>query len=134
MLNKEKYKKELEDILANSIAVSKDGKLGQCASTKCGDCIFFCNNCSEGAKNWLNSEYQENTLTEKEKVYLAAVIKPFKNNVKSIVKLSDNFFPKEYIRIIIEESACTDLPRFDKGTMYKGMIIEEEYTLKELGL
>lgn len=134
MLNKEKYKEELEDVLASSIAVSKNGKISHCASMKCGDCIFFRDGCDDAAKVWLNSEYQENILTEKEKAYLNAVIKPFKDKVKSIVKLSDNFLPKEYVRIVIEGSGCTDLPRFDKGTMYKGMIIEEEYTLEELGL
>lgn len=101
---------------------------------KCGDCIFFRNGCGDAVKVWLNSEYQGYTLTEKEKAYLSAVIAPFKDKVKSIVKLSDNFLSKEYIRIVIEGSACTDLPRFDKGEMYNGMITEEEYTLEELGL
>lgn len=134
MLNKERYKEELEDILANIIAVSKNGKISRCASMRCGDCIFFRDGCDDAAKVWLNSEYQKYTLTEKEKAYLSAVIAPFKDKVKSIVKLSDNFLSKEYIRIVIEGSACIDLPRFDKGEMYKDMITEEEYTLEELGL
>ena len=134
MLNKEKYKEELEDILANSIAVSKNGKVSYCASMKCGDCIFFRNGCGDSVKVWLNSECQECTLTDKEKAYLSAVIAPFKDKVKSIAKLSDNFPPKEYIRILIEGAAPAILPRFDKGAMYKGMIIDEEYTLEELGL
>ena len=53
---------------------------------------------------------------------------------KRISKLSDNFPPKEYIRILIEGAAPAILPRFDKGAMYKGMIIDEEYTLEELEL
>ena len=134
MLNKEKYKEELENILARSLAVSKNGKISHCASMKCGDCIFFQGGCDDAAKVWLNSECQEYTLTDKEKAYLSAVIAPFKDKVKSIAKLSDNFPPKEYIRTLIEGAAPAILPRFDKGAMYKGMIIDEEYILEELGL
>ena len=134
MLNKEKYKEELENILAKSLAVSKNGKISHCASMKCGDCIFFQGGCGNAAKVWLNSEYQEYILTDKEKAYLSAVIAPFKDKVKTIAKLSDNFPPKEYIRILIEGSADAILPTFNKDTMYKGMQIEREYALEELGL
>lgn len=134
MLNKEKYKEELENILARSLAVSKNGKISHCASMKCSDCIFFQGGCDDAAKVWLNSEYQEYILTEEEKTYLSAVIKPFRGRVKSIVKLTGDYSPKQYIRIFVEGSADAILPTFNKDTMYKGMQIEREYALEELGL
>ena len=134
MLNKEQYKEELENILAMSLAVSKNGKISHCASMKCGDCIFFQCGCANAAKVWLNSEYQEYILTEEEKTYWSAVIKPFRDRVKSIVKLTGDYSPKQYIRIFVEGSADAILPTFNKDTMYKGMQIEREYALEELGL
>ena len=79
-------------------------------------------------------------LDVKEKEYLSAVIRPFKNRIRSISK--KHYFEYEYISIsmfdipndnlIIEDNP--DLPLFKKGTMYKGMKLDKEYTLKELGL
>lgn len=70
-------------------------------------------------------------LDEKEKEYLSAVIKPFRDKVKCISKV----FPlDECIKIAIRGSSTIIFPYFKKGTMYKGMEIDKEYTLKELGL
>lgn len=79
-------------------------------------------------------------LDVKEKEYLSAVIRPFKNRIRSISK--KHYFEYEYISIsmfdipndnlIIEDNP--DLPLFKKGKMYKGMQIGKEYTLEELGL
>lgn len=79
-------------------------------------------------------------LDVKEKEYLSAVIRPFKNRIRSISK--KHYFEYEYISIsmfdipndnlIIEDNP--DLPLFKKGKMYKGMKLDKEYTLKELGL
>lgn len=72
-------------------------------------------------------------LDEKEKEYLSAVIKPFKDDVESVVK--EHVSDGEYISFYMNKS--TDnfiLPNFKKGTMYKGMELDKEYTLKELGL
>lgn len=79
-------------------------------------------------------------LDAKEKEYLSAVIRPFKNRIRSISK--KHYFEYEYISIsmfdipndnlIIEDNP--DLPLFKKGKMYKGMKLDKEYTLKELGL
>lgn len=79
-------------------------------------------------------------LDAKEKEYLSAVIRPFKNRIRSISK--KHYFEYEYISIsmfdipndnpFIEDNP--DLPLFEKGEMYKGMKLDKEYTLKELGL
>ena len=70
-------------------------------------------------------------LDDKEKEYLRGVIKPFRNKVICIKKLYCN--THEYIRIELEGD-YTSLPMFEKGTMYKNMKVNKEYTLKELGL
>nr|DAX01528.1 MAG TPA: hypothetical protein [Bacteriophage sp.] len=76
-------------------------------------------------------EREEEILDETEKRYLSNVIKPFRDNVKAIEKVS---YSREFIKIYIKEDEPTILPYFEKGTMYKGMKENKEYTLKELGL
>lgn len=77
-------------------------------------------------------------LTESEKEYLSAVIKPFRNRTISICKTELSGY--ELICIALEcpnkttyKDAFT-LPFFEKGTMYKDMKLDKEYTLKELEL
>ena len=72
-------------------------------------------------------------LTDKEKAYLSAVIKPFRNDVEYIEK---RIFSTgaEYIRICLTEDETVNFPNFKRGTMYKGMEKDRDYTLKELGL
>ena len=83
---------------------------------------------------------EKKILDKEEKEYLSAVIKPFRNRVESIQK--KYYSGKEYIKINIKSktqnnSSLIDdilLPYFKQGTMYKGMKLQKEYTLKELGL
>ena len=70
-------------------------------------------------------------LDDKEKEYLRGVIKPFRNEIISIVK--KNAMDKEYIKILIEYDDMI-FPLFEKGTMYEGMKVDKEYSLRELGL
>lgn len=92
MLNKEKYKNNLENILARTVAVSKSGEIYRCVDRVncdyCDDCIFCNVNCIEGAKVWLNSEYKEPILDEVERKYLSSVIGPFRDKVLYIQKVS----------------------------------------------
>lgn len=71
-------------------------------------------------------------LDETEKEYLSAVIRPFKDKVKYIRKRGAS--RGEYIVIEILNNSAIILPYFEKGTMYEGMKVDKEYTLKELGL
>lgn len=79
-------------------------------------------------------------LSDKEKEYLSAVIKPFKDKVKGICKYVDPYSNTleecEECIVISFENICNDiaLPNFMQGTMYTGMKAGKEYTLKELGL
>lgn len=75
-------------------------------------------------------------LDEAEKRYLSNVIKPFRSEVKYIVKRNEN--KSEYfedIRVVFEGRYSTlYFPYFKKGTMYKGMETDKEYSLDDLGL
>ena len=85
--------------------------------------------------SWLEEEYKPNILNEKEKEYLAAVIKPFRKRIEYIEK-TDNYYVdgKQFLSIgLVTDDHCY-LPFFKKGTMYKGMEANECYTLEELGL
>lgn len=93
----------------------------------------------EGVKKffeWLEKdngkECKPTILTEKEKAYLSAVIKPFRKDIKYIKKM-DFVIRKEYLLIKMHDLSTAALP-FEKGTMYKGMEANREYTLEELGL
>lgn len=76
-------------------------------------------------------------LDDIEKEYLSNIIKPFRNRN---VKISKHDTPNySYIKfnldsIYIPYKTSFDLPLFEKGTMYKGMETDKQYTLEELGL
>ena len=80
----------------------------------------------------------EPVLNDAEKEYLSNVIKPFKNRVIYITK--SVYILGEYLEINLRHynDGCSGysivLPYFKKGTMYKGMELDKEYTLYELGL
>ena len=119
--------------------------------------------CNEGYKNWyrvgnnkVNGWYNANTISEwdidtihipkqykeyippkpilddKEKEYLSAVIRPWRKKVRCICK--KEYGVTQYIRICLIDEVGVDFPYFKEGTMYKGMELDKEYTLEELGL
>ena len=87
-------------------------------------------------------EYKEPVLDEKEKEYLSAVIKPFRDRVIYIKKIGMYLGRNKYGEYILGELDNKDddvvdtfaLPYFPKGSMYNGMETGKKYTLKELGL
>lgn len=84
--------------------------------------------------NWLEEEYDPKILTDKEKNYLSAVIKPWKNKIKFIEKFEDTYDKERILIWIIGDCRNIYLPQFEKGKMYKGMEVDKKYTLEELGL
>ena len=65
MLNKEKYAKEIIDIVCetgsnpaiiNNAPIKCDDDV-QCSKCKCK--LYYCNNCTRGFAEWANSEYKE---------------------------------------------------------------------------
>lgn len=75
----------------------------------------------------------EGILSDKEKEYLSAVIKPLRNKVENITKYEYDDVC-EYIVIDFVHEGCLVFPFFEKGTMYANMETNKKYTLKELGL
>lgn len=84
--------------------------------------------------NWLEQEYKPPILDDVEKAYLSAVIKPFRERIKCIRKINHSSVNNDqFLCIVLANDRC-GLPNFKKGTMYKGMEEDRDYTLKELGL
>ena len=80
---------------------------------------------------WLEEEYKPTILDDVEKAYLSAVINPFRVKVGYVKKIDCG--KREFLKIYLEDDSIP-FPFFTKGTMYKGMEADKEYTLKELGL
>lgn len=135
MLNKEKYNLRQMDISTKT----KDGKIlffelkirGKTIHQQIYPCGVFACDAMEGMIGWLEEEYKPTILTDKEKAYLSAVIKPFREEVKTIEKAS--FEEDEQLQISDGDTVMA-FPCFEKGTMYKGMEEYREYTLEELEL
>lgn len=93
-------------------------------------------------KRWLDKEHEEESiLSNAEKKYLSAVIKPFKNKVNFICKVNyynnpevDVYKAQHIVIGLNDNSPEVVLPLFKAGTMYKGMETGHVYFLEELGL
>ena len=81
-------------------------------------------------------ERKEEILDNTEKNYLRSVIRPFRDRVKYIRKITFSDGDAK-ISIKIKENIHTwyiELPPFKKDVMYKNMEPNKEYSLEELGL
>ena len=85
----------------------------------------------------ISKEKTNSVLDPAEKRYLTNIIKPFRNKVIYIIKRDGDV--GECITIHLNrytgKNRCADvaiLPEFEKGTMYKGMKVNREYTLEQL--
>lgn len=144
-----KIKKKLRDLTEEEYREYLDT---HCEWGKCSGCIFQNVMCSySNNRNWfknkdlysnefLNQEIEikaPSILDEREKEYLSAVIKPFKNKVKSISKSNVANGQYEYISIETVHPLGTEFilfPLFKTQTMYKNMKLRKKYTLEELEL
>ena len=131
MLNIEKYKKTVLDSLNYCILDSalKNTDIG--LKEACID--RNCNACKKQLIEWLLSEYKEPILDDAEKRYLRGVIRPFRNMV-AFIKKTCNCAGFQWIEIAVKGNKTIALPGFKNDKMYKGMKLEKEYTLEELGL
>ena len=81
MKNKEKYAKEILDIVCNNGEVAMDKttkKLNDCKKINCDECYFSDNtgSCAKNFVHWANSEYKEKKeFSEADKAYVKAVNK-----------------------------------------------------------
>lgn len=141
MLNKEKYAKEIVEIAINNGTIAlKDNKPISCSKIKCIDCEQNVPGCGCSMKKlteWANSEYKEHVLTKEEKEYLSSVIKPFRKFVVYIEKIKyiDGWEKIIFYSQNLKSWECmTNLPPFQSGTRFKGMKLNRQYKLEELGL
>lgn len=86
---------------------------------------------SESILIWLDMEHKDPLLTDTEKHYLSAVIKPFRNKFQYITKEGNSC--GEWIHIVLNNDSFS-LPFFKTGTMYKNLTPHVNYTLGDLGL
>ena len=102
--------------------------------TGCDDCPKgrACRECCLKNLEWLNQEYKEPILDDVEKEYLLAVIKPFRKKISYIRKSED--LRKKYIKIVLCDGDSMYFPYLSNDAMYKGMKLDRNYTLEELGL
>lgn len=80
-------------------------------------------------------EEKKEILDKVEKNYLTNVLKPFRKRVKFIRKIESLTFSaeKELLQIQLNDDDIA-LPYFEKNTMYKGMKLDKDYSLEELGI
>lgn len=95
--------------------------------------------CSVILRCLITGEYEiERTIPNNvEKRYLEGVLRPFKDRVIHIQKIQLDNLEYVYIRLKRFDSTGDDgipLPYFEPNSMYKGMELNKNYTLEELGL
>lgn len=148
-------KKKLRNVTSEEFKEWKQKNCIGAHNAKCSKCVFKGYNCdyfSEGVwvnyKNLCSDAFLDQEieiggiLTKDEKEYLRAVIKPFRDRIiyikKTIVFDGYGVDYAECISIILQykdkEVDFTELPIFEKDSLYKEMEVEKEYTLKDLDL
>ena len=90
--------------------------------------------------DFLSLPVEEEKLDNIEKRYIKDFIRPFRDNIRYIKKIPIyTYTQREQIQIgykcVYNDSIVTiSLPPFPKNSMYKGMKLNKEYTLEELGI
>lgn len=115
-----------------------DGEILTMVRFKNGNAFTFFkwNEWNELAKKHNNRLLKKWVLDNSEREYLRVVLRPFKKEIKCVVKYESCSFvvnPYEYL-IVKMKIFDMEFPPFPKGTMYQGMEKCKEYTLDELGL
>lgn len=137
MLNIEKYKDEIKAEL------EKNKTLGCVVNKLMGNtCDDYpkCNDCYLKVLDWLLQEYKEPILTDKEKEILKNISRRFDSIGHHIITIKKkkcfvddgNLIFKVKIDAVNHTYSESDLFYLDKK--FKGMELEKEYTLEELGL
>lgn len=138
MLKAEKFKKEIESF--NYMFAVVENKVVKCADLDtCENCEFK-TRCGGGKIKWLLEEYEEPILTDKEKEILKNISRRFDNIGHHIITIKKkkcfvddgSLIFKVKIDAVHHTYSESDLFYLDKK--FKGMELEKEYTLEELGL
>ena len=101
---------------------------------------FLCTSDDVGTDCW--EVIEKPPLTDQEREYLKAVIKPFRDRVHCICKQDDSEDNNQYIFIAVKKygegnediSEHINFPYFERGTIYVNMKVNKNYTVEELGL
>ena len=137
MLNIEKYKNKIIDEF-------NEGRLLDCTFYELRggkECVEnSCANCTLKSLDWLVQEYKEPILTDKVKEILKNISRRFDNIGHHIITIKKkkcfvddgSFIFKVKIDAVHHAYSESDLFYLDKK--FKGMELEKEYTLEELGL
>ena len=140
--------KELKDIILKKDDIvyytDSEGSYGKVTIT-CDDNgptnqFFMINTITKIVRPHYGTLYEapKQILDQKEKEYLEAVIRPFRDRVLFISKHTFFNRPYEWLKIKLKDEELNiedfDLPNFNEHTMYKGIELDKEYTLDELGL
>lgn len=139
-----KITKKLRDITSEELANYCIGKTCPECFLKDVRCCANSDTCWVYHKDLYSDKFLDQTievreiLDKKEKEYLSAIIKPFRNKVNYIKKV-DYLIPlkRKFIRIGYDENNTTqfiDFPDLPNYGMYKGMKDNRPYELEELGL
>ena len=140
MKNIEKYEKEISKLV-------NEGKPLPCAiATVAGIVIenscstLNCKECQKECLEWMYSEYKEEILYDEEKEIVKAmcdVIHKFGCEInyvyKSECRNGDCFIRTTFKNIVTGSLELMDSPYFNND-MFKGMKLDRNYTLEELGL
>ena len=102
--------------------------------------FFLCTPDDVGTDCW--EVIEKPPLTDQEREYLKAVVKPFRDRVHCIRKENGDENDTEYIFIAVKKlgegnegiSEHINFPYFKKGTVYANMKLHKNYTVEELGL
>lgn len=132
--NLEHYQKELEKILNEEFvntSVVFDKVKKNCDSNIRSCCYTTY---TRDILDWMSQPYKGPILNDSEREYLAAAIKPFRKMIAYIVKAQDFDDGKQCIRIILQNGDGMHFPYLDDDEMYKGMEVNKDYSLEELGL
>lgn len=144
-----KIAKKLRDVTPEEYSNWK--RIDCCSGAVCNKCPFYNVSCCEDSvdswvinKDMYSDKFLDQTieieipdiLNKEEKEYLSAVIKPFRDRIISIAKITASCNNREAILITYTETSIRDfrLPDFPKYTMYNNMSNGIAYKLEELGL
>lgn len=136
MKNIKKYKEEIKNAFIEQTAIgcaTKKSREGNCNDER------DCNTCCLKSFDWLLEEYKEPIkpiLTEKEKIIIKDIIKafePFGKELSYITKKRWQSGNRCYLKFEYENDNFGTLT-FITDKSFKGMGINQGYTLEELGL
>lgn len=91
MKNKEKYAKEIVDIVCEGghiAVIKKSGRITTCVNTECNLCLFRDGSCRKKLREWAESEYIEKVvISKKDRTFLECI----GEGIKYIARDMDGF-------------------------------------------